>query len=197
MGAGSSRASAARRSLHPGGSRCRPCSAPKGYATTCVGKWHVGLTFFDQDGQPIRSGGVEAVRRVDFSRRIAAGRLTTASSASSARPAVPRPTGFTPSSKTTECPCRRPDNLTRRRCPNIPMPTTAGLASSPTNFPMEEIDLVFLKKSREFLEEPSFARLRANRSFHYHAAQAAASAVVPRAAVQKQTQAGPQWRLHP
>ena len=44
-----------------------------GYATACIGKWHVGLTFFDQDGQPIRSNGVEAVQRVDFSRRIEGG----------------------------------------------------------------------------------------------------------------------------
>jgi len=47
----------------------------KGYATACVGKWHAGLTFFDQDGQPIRSNGVEAVQRVDFSRRIEGGPL--------------------------------------------------------------------------------------------------------------------------
>ena len=25
-----------------------------GYATACVGKWHVGLTFFDKAGQPVR-----------------------------------------------------------------------------------------------------------------------------------------------
>ena len=44
-----------------------------GYSTACVGKWHVGLTFFDKDGQPVRGNGVEAVRRVDFSRRIEGG----------------------------------------------------------------------------------------------------------------------------
>ncbi|MGA2498469.1 MAG: sulfatase-like hydrolase/transferase, partial [Tepidisphaeraceae bacterium] len=44
-----------------------------GYTTACVGKWHVGLTFFDKDGQPIRGDGVEAVQRVDFSRRIEGG----------------------------------------------------------------------------------------------------------------------------
>ena len=44
-----------------------------GYATACVGKWHVGLTFSDKDGQPVRGNGVEAVRRVDFSRRIEGG----------------------------------------------------------------------------------------------------------------------------
>ena len=47
----------------------------QGYTTACVGKWHVGLTFFDRDGQPISGGGVEAVRRVDFSRRIEGGPL--------------------------------------------------------------------------------------------------------------------------
>jgi len=47
----------------------------QGYAAACVGKWHIGLTFFDKDGQPIRTDGVEAVRRVDFSRRIEGGPL--------------------------------------------------------------------------------------------------------------------------
>lgn len=28
-----------------------------GYATPAVGKWHVGLTFFDKDGQPVRGLG--------------------------------------------------------------------------------------------------------------------------------------------
>jgi arylsulfatase A len=44
-----------------------------GYATACVGKWHIGLTFFDKDGRPVRGNGVEAVQRVDFSRRIEGG----------------------------------------------------------------------------------------------------------------------------
>ena len=44
----------------------------QGYATACVGKWHVGMTFFQKDGEPVasRGGGVEKVRRVDFTRPI-------------------------------------------------------------------------------------------------------------------------------
>jgi len=42
----------------------------KGYATACVGKWHVGLTFLDKDGQPINQNGLEAVKRIDYSRPI-------------------------------------------------------------------------------------------------------------------------------
>ncbi len=26
----------------------------KGYATGCVGKWHIGLTFYDRQGKPVR-----------------------------------------------------------------------------------------------------------------------------------------------
>ncbi len=44
-----------------------------GYATACVGKWHIGMTFFDKEGQPVRGNGIEAVQRVDFSRRIVGG----------------------------------------------------------------------------------------------------------------------------
>jgi arylsulfatase A len=44
----------------------------RGYATACVGKWHVGMTFFKADGTPVaeRGGGLEKVREVDFSKAI-------------------------------------------------------------------------------------------------------------------------------
>ena len=45
----------------------------KGYATACFGKWHVGTTFFDADGNPIHKDGLEAVKQVDFSRSILGG----------------------------------------------------------------------------------------------------------------------------
>ncbi len=46
-----------------------------GYATACVGKWHVGMTFFNQDGAPVapRGGGLDKVREVDFSKSISDG----------------------------------------------------------------------------------------------------------------------------
>ena len=47
----------------------------KGYATAATGKWHVGLTFRDKSGRPVHEGGLDAVQRVDFSRRIEGGPL--------------------------------------------------------------------------------------------------------------------------
>jgi len=42
----------------------------KGYTTAAFGKWHVGLTFLDKDGNRVKRGGVEGVKQVDFSRAI-------------------------------------------------------------------------------------------------------------------------------
>jgi arylsulfatase A len=42
----------------------------KGYTTALFGKWHVGMTFYDKDGTVIRNGGIEGVKRVDYSRTI-------------------------------------------------------------------------------------------------------------------------------
>jgi arylsulfatase A len=40
----------------------------RGYSTACIGKWHIGLTFHDKDGNP-----TESEERVDFSRPVAGG----------------------------------------------------------------------------------------------------------------------------
>jgi arylsulfatase A len=36
----------------------------------CVGKWHVGLSFLDKNGEPINENGMEAAGRIDYSRPI-------------------------------------------------------------------------------------------------------------------------------
>jgi arylsulfatase A len=42
----------------------------QGYTTAMTGKWHVGLSFFDVNGQHITKGGIEGVRQIDYSRAI-------------------------------------------------------------------------------------------------------------------------------
>ena len=37
----------------------------KGYTTALFGKWHLGLTFFDNKGDPIHSNSFEAVKTIE------------------------------------------------------------------------------------------------------------------------------------
>jgi arylsulfatase A-like enzyme len=123
-----------------------------GYATACVGKWHVGLTFFDKAGQPIHQGGLEAVKRIDYSRPIAGG---------------PIDCGFDQFFGTACCPTT--DWLYAFIDGNkIPHPPTVQLDRGPLpkhpyandnrpgmvapDFDLEEVDITFLKKSQQFLE---------------------------------------------
>ena len=45
----------------------------QGYTTAMFGKWHVGLTFYDNTGKPITKNGLEAVQRIDYSQPITGG----------------------------------------------------------------------------------------------------------------------------
>ena len=45
----------------------------KGYETAMFGKWHVGITAFDKDGKPIHQNGLEAVKRIDYSKPLRGG----------------------------------------------------------------------------------------------------------------------------
>ena len=125
----------------------------KGYATACFGKWHIGMTFYDTDGKPIHSNGLPAVQRVDYSRAIDGGPLDR---------------GFDQFFGTACCPTT--DWLYAYiDGDRIPIPPTGILdrgplpnhAYSPDNregmiapgFDLEEVDLVFLEKSQEFLRE--------------------------------------------
>jgi arylsulfatase A-like enzyme len=42
----------------------------RGYTTAMFGKWHIGLTYLDKEGQPICENGIEPVSRIDYSRAI-------------------------------------------------------------------------------------------------------------------------------
>ena len=50
--------------------------ASQGYATTCVGKWHLGMTWPTKDGAPIVGDGYASESRIDFDRPITDGPLT-------------------------------------------------------------------------------------------------------------------------
>lgn len=123
-----------------------------GYTTALIGKWHVGLSFLDKDGQRITKQGVEGVKLIDYSRAISD---------------APIHRGFDHFFGTACCPST--DYLYAYiDGDRIPVPPTAMLDKSklPTHpyshdnragmvapdFDLEQVDMVFLKKSVDFLE---------------------------------------------
>lgn len=161
-----------------------------GYATACVGKWHIGLTFFDQAGQPVRGDGVEAVRRVDFSRPVAGGPLDHGFEQFFGTACCPTTDWLYAFIENDRVPVPPTRPLDKSGLPKHPYANDCRAGLIAADFPMEEVDLVFLKKSREFLER----HVRQSPSqpfFLFHSAQAVhlPSFAAPR--FQGATRAGP------
>jgi len=123
----------------------------KGYTTACFGKWHVGLTFFDKQGKPICKGGLDAVKRIDYSRSI---------------PDAPIHRGFDYFFGTACCPTTDwlyafidgdripvpPTHIVDRGpLPKHPYSRDNRPGMIAPDFDLEEVDLVFLEKSRKFM----------------------------------------------
>jgi arylsulfatase A-like enzyme len=133
----------------------------RGYATAMTGKWHIGLTFLDKDGKPIvaREGmgieglAVEGVKQIDYSRPI---------------PDAPIHRGFDRFFGTAGCPGTdwlyafivgdripvQPTKLIdKTHLPKHPYSVDNRDGMIAPDYDLEELDLIFLKKSQEFIEE--------------------------------------------
>ena len=162
----------------------------QGYATAITGKWHVGLSFMDKDGQRITQGGVEGVKMIDYSRAI---------------PDAPIHRGFDRFFGTACCPTtdylyafidgdRIPvppaGMLDKSKLPRQPyaFDNRAGMVAP--NFDLEEVDMVFLHKSRQFLEQ--HAKSQPERPFFLlHSTQAVHLPSFASKQFQGRTNAGP------
>jgi arylsulfatase A len=161
-----------------------------GYATACVGKWHVGLTFFDVEGQPVRGSGVDAVRRVDFSRRIEGGPVDHGFERFFGTACCPTTDWLYAFIEDDRVPVPPAVLLDKSRLPKHPYANDCRAGLIAPDFPMEEVDLVFLKKSREFLEQ-HVRQLPGQPFFLYHSAQAVHLPSFAAPPFQGKTQAGP------
>jgi arylsulfatase A len=125
----------------------------KGYATAMYGKWHVGMTFLDEDGNRVTKGGSEGVKMVDFSRSI---------------PDAPIHRGFDEFYGTVCCPTTDwlyayidgdripvPPSMTqvrdREKLPDHAYSRDCRGGLIAPDFDLEKVDLVFLNKSQQFL----------------------------------------------
>ena len=124
----------------------------QGYTTALFGKWHVGLSFLDKDGQPINESGFDPIERIDYTRAI---------------PDAPIHRGFDHFYGTASCPTTDflyafidgdripvpPAKLhDRTPLPEHPYSKDHRIGWVAPDFDFEEIDMMFLDKSVKFLE---------------------------------------------
>lgn len=162
----------------------------KGYATACVGKWHVGLTFLDREGQPVTGNGVEAVRRVDFDRRIVGGPVDHGFQQFFGTACCPTTDWLYAFIENDRIPIPPSMLLDKSALPKHAYANDCRPGLIASDFGMETVDLVFLEKSREFIEQ--HVRESPDKPFFlYHSTQAVHLPSFPAKQFQGKSPAGP------
>lgn len=162
----------------------------RGYATAAVGKWHVGWTFRDKAGMPLHDGGLEAIRRIDFSRRIEGGPLDHGFDRFFGTACCPTTDWLYAFIDGDLIPVPPTGSIDKSMLPTHPYANDCRAGLMAPDFPMEEVDQVFLRKSRGFLAE--HVRQTPNKPFFlYHAMQAVHLPSFASKRFRGMTQAGP------
>lgn len=143
----------------------------QGYSTAAVGKWHVGLTFRDAEGQPIQDGRLESVKRIDFARRIEGGPLDHGFEKFFGTACCPTTDWLYAFIDGDRIPVTPVGPVDKSKLPRHAYANDCRAGLIAPDFPMEEVDQVFLAKSREFLAD--HVRKSPDKPFFlYHAMQA-------------------------
>ncbi|MCP4786825.1 MAG: arylsulfatase [Fuerstiella sp.] len=162
----------------------------KGYTTACFGKWHVGMTFFDQQGKAIHQGGLDAVRRIDYSRPIQGGPIDAGFDHFFGTACCPTTDWLYAFIDGDRIPIPPTQQLDRGPLPKHPYASDNRPGMVAEDFDVQEVDMMFLKKSQQFLE--NHATVSPERPFFlYHATQAVHLPSFPGRAFKGKTQSGP------
>jgi arylsulfatase A len=125
----------------------------QGYTTAIIGKWHVGLTFRDKSGEAIHSGKLEAVQRIDYSRRIDGGPLDYGFDrffGTACCPGTDWLYAFIDDDRIHVPPTATIDKST---LPKHPYANDCRNGFIAPDFSIEEVDMTFLNKSRQFMAQ--------------------------------------------
>ncbi len=162
----------------------------QGYATAAVGKWHVGLTFRDKAGEAIHSGKLEDVLRIDYSRRIEGGPLDRGFDRFFGTACCPGTDWLYAFIDGDHIPVPPTGPIDKSKLPKHPYANDCRAGFIAPDFPIEEVDLLFLKKSREFIEQ--HRRTSPEQPFFlYHATHAVHLPSFAAPEFKNKTQAGP------
>jgi arylsulfatase A-like enzyme len=124
----------------------------KGYATACIGKWHVGMSFFDKQGNLITNRKLEGVQNADFSRPIPDGPVDRGFDRFFGTVCCPTTDWLYAYVDGDRIPVPPTELLDTSKLPDHPWSHDCRPGMVADNFDHEEVDLVFLDKSIEFME---------------------------------------------
>ncbi len=162
----------------------------RGYATALIGKWHVGLSFQVANGQRITSGGVDGVKQVDFTRAISDAPIHRGFDRFFGTACCPTTDFLYAYIDGDRIPVPPTTLLDKSKLPKHPYSFDNRIGMVAPDFDLEEVDMVFLKKSREFLE--SHIKQSPRKPFFLmHSMQAAHLPSFPAKQFQGRTKAGP------
>ncbi|MEM9481334.1 MAG: arylsulfatase [Verrucomicrobiota bacterium] len=142
-----------------------------GYETALFGKWHVGMTFYDEEGEPICENGLDAVRRVDYSRPISDGPVHRGFDHFFGTACCPTTDWLYAYIEGDLVPVPPVSLLDRSALPNHPYSFDCRGGLQAPDFDLEEVDLVFLEKTQAFLKEHAEKR-KEQPFFLFHSMQA-------------------------
>ena len=162
----------------------------QGYSTACVGKWHIGLTFYDKNGKPIHKDSPEAVESIDYSRRIDGGPLDCGFDQFFGTACCPTTDWLYAYIDGDRIPVPPKGLLDKTRLPKHPYANDNRRGWHAPGFDLEEVDMKFLERSQQFLRQ--HMKETPDRPFFlYHATQAVHLPSFPGRNFKGKTQSGP------
>lgn len=142
-----------------------------GYTTACFGKWHIGMSFFDKQGNLIKNGGAKGVLQIDYSRAITDGPIHRGFDQFYGTVSCPTTDWFYAYVDGDRVPVPPTKRLDKSKLPKHPYANDCRQGMVADNFNHEEVDLVFLDKSTQFLEQ--HVKTQPDKPFFlYHSMQA-------------------------
>lgn len=161
-----------------------------GYTTACFGKWHVGMTFFDNRGKPINENGLEPVKRIDYSRRIPDGPINRGFDHFFGTVCCPTTDWLYAWIDGDRIPVPPTHIVDRAPLPKHPYSRDNRPGMIAPDFDLEEVDLAFLERSKRFLQD-HVSRTPDKPFFLFHSAQAVHLPSFPADRFKGKTDAGP------
>jgi len=139
-----------------------------GYTTACIGKWHIGLTFRTKDGKPAYQAkvprerpkdwtqggpGLAKVQLVDWTRPITDGPISRGFDRFFGTACCPGTDWLYAFIDQDRVPVPPIEQLDRKGLPKHPYSHDNRRGMIAPGYDLEQLDLVFLEKSKEFLTE--------------------------------------------